>query len=64
MGRPAGWMKALTGRSAMESPGAPSLRWEVEREFWREITKGVTAEEARTTVVSSSQPVIYSSKTN
>ena len=29
MGRPAGWMKALTGRSAMKSPGRPSLRREV-----------------------------------
>ncbi len=46
MGRPAGWMKALTGRSPMKSPGAPALRREVEREFWREIARGVTAEEA------------------
>ncbi len=46
MGRPAGWMKELTGRSPMKSPGAPSLRREVERAFWREIAKGVTSEEA------------------
>ena len=46
MGRPAGWMKELTGRSPMKSPGAPSLRREVEREFWREIAKGLTSEEA------------------
>ena len=46
MGRPAGWMKALTGRSPMKSPGAPALRREVEREFWRQIATGVTAEEA------------------
>lgn len=26
MGRPAGWMKALTGRAPMKSPGKPSLR--------------------------------------
>jgi IS30 family transposase len=50
MGRPAGWMKELTGRSAMKSPGAPSLRREVEQEFWREIAKGVTSEEAAATV--------------
>jgi IS30 family transposase len=50
MGRPAEWMKELTGRSAMKSPGAPSLRREVEREFWREIATGVTAEEAATAV--------------
>ena len=46
MGRPAGWMTALTGRSPMKSPGAPSHRREVEREFWREIAKGLLPEEA------------------
>ena len=46
MGRPAGWMKELTGRSPMKSPGAPSLRREVEREFWRVIATGVTGERA------------------
>jgi hypothetical protein len=46
VGRPAGWMKALTGRSAMKSPGAPSLRRDVERAFWREIATGLTSEEA------------------
>jgi len=50
MGRPAGWMKELTGRSPMKSPGAPSLRREVEREFWCEIAKGVTSEEAAAAV--------------
>ena len=35
MGRPAGWMTALRGRSPMKSPGAPSHRREVEREFYR-----------------------------
>ncbi len=34
----------------MKSPGAPSLRREVEREFWREIAKGVTSEEAAAAV--------------
>jgi IS30 family transposase len=46
MGRPAGWMAALTGRSPMKSPGAPSHRREVEREFWREIANGLLPEEA------------------
>ena len=46
MGRPAGWMKELTGRSAMKSPGAPALRREIERDFWRAIATGITAEEA------------------
>jgi IS30 family transposase len=43
-------MKELTGRSPMKSPGAPSVRREVEREFWREIAKGVTSEEAAVAV--------------
>src|SRR3954468_20395809 len=46
MGRPAGWMVALTGRSPMKSPGAPSLRREIQRAFWREIAGGLTSEEA------------------
>ena len=50
MGRPAGWMKELTGRSAMRSPGAPAHRREVERLFWREIARGLLAEEAASAV--------------
>src|SRR3954447_11221730 len=46
MGRPAGWMVALTGRSPMKSPGRPSLRREVQRAFWREIATGLTSEQA------------------
>jgi IS30 family transposase len=46
MGRPAGWMKKLTGRGAMHSPGAPSLRSEIERLFWKQIATGVTSEKA------------------
>ena len=34
----------------MKSPGAPSLRREVEREFWREIATGVTSGEAAAAV--------------
>ena len=34
----------------MKSPGAPSLRREVEREFWRQIAVGITTEEAAITV--------------
>jgi hypothetical protein len=30
----------------MKSPGAPSLRREVQRAFWREIAKGLSSEEA------------------
>jgi IS30 family transposase len=43
-------MKELTGRSAMKSPGAPSLRRDVERLFWREIAKGLTSEDAAVAV--------------
>ncbi len=50
MGRPAGWMKALTGRSPMKSPGAPSQRREVERLFWREVAKGSSCVEAAVVV--------------
>src|SRR3954465_5414671 len=46
MGRPAGWMKELTGRSVMKSPGKPSHRREVERWFWREVAKGLSSEGA------------------
>ena len=46
MGRPAGWMKQLTGRDAMRSPGAPSHRREVERQFWLQIATGITSEKA------------------
>lgn len=50
MGRPAGWMKELTGRSSMKSPGAPSHRREIECEFWRVIAAGVTSEQAAAAV--------------
>jgi transposase-like protein len=46
MGRPAGWMKELTGRSLMKSPGKPSLRRDVERAFWRRIAEGLSSEDA------------------
>ncbi|BAS13175.1 transposase for insertion sequence element IS1086 [Arthrobacter sp. Hiyo8] len=43
-------MKALTGRSAMKSPGKPSLRRDTERAFWRAIATGCTSEVAATSV--------------
>lgn len=46
MGRPAGWMKHLTGRDAMRSPGAPWLRREIERQFWKQVATGITSEKA------------------
>ena len=56
MGRAAGWMQKLTGRGAMRSPGAPSLRREVERQFWQQIATGITSEKAAE-AVGVSQPV-------
>jgi len=40
----------------MKSPGAPSHRREVEREFWREIAKGLTSEQAALAVGVSPRP--------
>ena len=56
MGRPVGWMQKFTGRAAMRSPGAPSLRREVERQFWEQIATGITSEKAAE-AVGVSQPV-------
>jgi IS30 family transposase len=50
MGRPAGWMEELTGRSLMKSPGKPSHRREVELWFWREIAEGLGTEDAAAAV--------------
>jgi IS30 family transposase len=46
MGRPAGWMKELTGRSPMKSPGKPSHRRDVERAFWWRICEGLSSDDA------------------
>src|SRR5215216_7331646 len=50
MGRPAGWMKELTGRSPMKSPGKPSHRRDVERAFWRRVAEGLSSEDAASAV--------------
>lgn len=39
-------MHKLTGRGAMRSPGAPSLRRDIERQFWQQIATGITSEKA------------------
>ena len=39
-------MTELTGRALMKSPGAPSHRREIEREFWRQVATGITSEKA------------------
>jgi IS30 family transposase len=54
VGRPAGWMRELTGRAPMKSPGHPTHRREVERLFWREIAKGLSSDDAGVAVGASS----------
>lgn len=46
MSQSAGRAYQLTGRGAMHSPGAPSLRHEIERRFWVQIATGITSESA------------------
>ncbi len=50
MGRPAGWMKELTGRNPMISPGQPGTRRSVERDFWKGVATGVSSEVAAAAV--------------
>ena len=42
--------EGVDGPVADEVAGAPSLRREVERAFWREIAKGLTSEDAAVAV--------------
>jgi hypothetical protein len=46
MARSAKQVYRLTGREAMYSPGARSLRHEIERRFWQQIATGITSEKA------------------
>jgi IS30 family transposase len=39
-------MKEFTGRGPLKSPGAPSLRRDVERRFWRRIAEGLSSSDA------------------
>ena len=39
-------MQKLKGRGATRSPGAPSLRREIERQFWQQIATGIPSEKA------------------
>ncbi len=57
MGRPSGWVTAMTGRPAMRSPGRPDVNArDVQRQFWRRIAEGLSSEEAAL-VCGVSQPV-------
>ncbi len=46
MGRQQGWMKTVTGRPAMRSPGHPPYPREVERRFWLRIADGLSSDDA------------------
>ena len=50
MGRPAGWMRELTGRAPMKSPGRRRCGGRSSGQFWREIARGLTTEEAAVAV--------------
>ena len=47
-------MTELTGRAPLKSPGAPSLRRDVERLFWRRVAEGLSSEDAALAVGASS----------
>lgn len=46
MGRPSNWVKEVTGRAPMRSPGHPGHQRAVERAFWNEIARGDLPTEA------------------
>jgi IS30 family transposase len=47
-------MMELTGRAPLKSPGAPSLRRDVERLFWHRVAEGLSSEDAALAVGASS----------
>ena len=40
MGRPSDWVREVTGRAPMRSPGAPGHPRSKERDFWEQISTG------------------------
>ena len=46
MGRPSDWVREVTGRAPMRSPGAPSHPRSKERDFWDQIATGKLPREA------------------
>lgn len=46
MGRPSDWVREVTGRAPMPSPGAPGIQRSVERRFWDKVAEGLLPTEA------------------
>lgn len=46
MGRPSDWVREVTGRAPMRSPGAPGHPRSKERDFWEQISTGKLPREA------------------
>ncbi len=46
MGRSSDWMRKMTGRAPMRSPGHPNHQRCLERVFWNEVAKGSLSSEA------------------
>jgi IS30 family transposase len=46
VGRPSNWVKEVTGRAPMRSPGHPGHRRAIERAFWDKIAEGMLPTEA------------------
>lgn len=46
MGRPSNWVREVTGRGPLRSPGQPGHRRELERRFWEKVAEGMLPTEA------------------
>lgn len=46
MGRPSNWVREVTGRGPLRSPGQPGHRRELERRFWEKVAEGMLPSEA------------------
>ncbi len=50
MGRPSDWMREVTGRAPMRSPGHPGHQRIMERRFWDKVAEGLLPTEAAVAV--------------
>lgn len=46
MGRPSNWVREVTGRRPLRSPGQPGHRRELERRFWDKVAEGMLPSDA------------------